>query len=129
TNPDTDSSADPSTDSDSDSDTNAPAPARRYRGNSWTEHEKLSLIATVGAHVAAVRAGTVAPVHDAALWVVLRDRLEAEHGIDRGAQACRMTWGRGLRERSGIDERFRKDPTRMATSLQKKAAGKKAAKN
>lgn len=106
--------------SDSD-DSDAPSPAKKTRGGTWTEHEKLCLIDVVGSHLAAVAAGSRAAVHDAALWDVIQGRLMAEHDVDRGAQACRMAWNRGLRERSGIDERLRPDPTRMATSLQKKA--------
>lgn len=115
-------SASPSSDSDTDSDdSDAPSPAKKTHNGTWTEHEKLCLIDVVASHLAAVTAGRRAAVHDAALWEVIQGRLRAEHDVDRGAQACRMTWNRGLRERSGIDERLRPDPGRMATSLQKKA--------
>ncbi|KFZ16284.1 hypothetical protein V501_02286 [Pseudogymnoascus sp. VKM F-4519 (FW-2642)] len=135
---DNDSDADVDTDSDSDtisgsgsgsdSDSDAaaaaaavtPAPAAR-RTTSWSEHEKNCLIAVMFAHADAVKAGRHPAVYDTALWAVVRRRLMAEHGIDRVPQACRMMWNRGLRELTGLDERLRRDPNRMATSLQKKA--------
>ncbi|KFZ11321.1 hypothetical protein V502_07600 [Pseudogymnoascus sp. VKM F-4520 (FW-2644)] len=114
-------SASPPSDSDTDDNSDAPSPAKKTRGGTWTEHEKLCLIDVVASHLAAVAAGSRAAVHDTALWDVIQGRLMAEHDVDRGAQACRMSWNRGLRERSGIDDRLRPDPARMATSLQKKA--------
>ncbi|OBT51847.1 hypothetical protein VE04_08007 [Pseudogymnoascus sp. 24MN13] len=137
---DTDNDSDADVDTDSDSDTisgsgsvgasdgaaaaaapaPAPAPAAR-RSTSWSEHEKNCLIAVMFAHAAAVKAGRHPAVYDTALWAVVRRRLMAEYGIDRVPQACRMMWNRGLRELTGLDERLRRDPNRMATSLQKKA--------
>ncbi|OBT87849.1 hypothetical protein VE02_02102 [Pseudogymnoascus sp. 03VT05] len=99
----------------------APAPATRRRTTTWTEHEKTCLIAVMVSHAAAVKAGTRAAIHDVRLWDVIQGRLVAEHGIDRLPQACRMVWNRELREKSGLDERVRGDPSRMATSLQRKA--------
>ncbi|OBT42084.1 hypothetical protein VE00_06564 [Pseudogymnoascus sp. WSF 3629] len=121
-------------DSDSDSDSDAaapplppppapapaPAPATR-RTTTWTEHEKTCLIAVMFSHADAVKAGRRRAVYDTALWALIRRQLMAEHGIDRVPQACRMTWNRGLRELTGLDERLRQDPNKMATSLQKKA--------
>ncbi|OBU01027.1 hypothetical protein VE01_00939 [Pseudogymnoascus verrucosus] len=137
---DTDNDSDADVDTDSDSDTisgsgsgsdsdgaaaaaapaPAPAPAAR-RSTSWSEHEKNCLIAVMFAHADAVKAGRHPAVYDTALWAVVRRRLMAEYGIDRVPQACRMMWNRGLRELTGLDERLRRDPNRMATSLQKKA--------
>lgn len=122
---DAESSASSSSDS-SDSDSSPSPPANQprpqpHRGGTWTESEKTSLIATMVTHMASVASGSCAAVYDTALWTVIRDQLWADHGVDRGAQACRMTWNRGLRERTGIDERLRPDPGRMATSLQRRA--------
>ncbi|OBT78331.1 hypothetical protein VF21_02222 [Pseudogymnoascus sp. 05NY08] len=128
---DADADSDTSSGSDSDSDTAAPAaapapapapaPATRRRTTTWTEHEKTCLIAVMVSHAAAVKAGARAAIHDVKLWDVIQGRLVAEHGIDRLPQACRMVWNRELREKSGLDERVRGDPSRMATSLQRKA--------
>lgn len=117
TDPDTD-------DADSSGDSGgSPAKKIRIRSGTWTEHEKACLIDVMVSHAAAVADGSRAAVYDTVLWELVERRLRAEHGVDRGAQACRMTWNRGLREFTGIDERRRPDPSRMATSLQKKAGG------
>ncbi|OBT62658.1 hypothetical protein VE03_07480 [Pseudogymnoascus sp. 23342-1-I1] len=107
----------------------APAPPRphphtRTRTGTWTPHDKNSLIAVMTSLAAGVAARTHAPVYDAALWEIVEHRLLAEHGVVRGAQACRMVWNRGLRKVTGIDERKRKDPGRLETSLQRKGKGR-----
>ncbi|KFY43585.1 hypothetical protein V494_01910, partial [Pseudogymnoascus sp. VKM F-4513 (FW-928)] len=129
TDTDTDADADidtSSSSSDSDSDSSAGSPATQTRtthtrNNTWTEREKDALVDVMTAYAAGVAAGTRPEVFDVALWGMVQAELRTEHGVDRKAQACRMTWGRGLRERTGIDERSRKDPKRLATSVQKKA--------
>jgi len=52
-------------------------------------------------------------------WELARVRLR-EQGFHRSAPATKMTWMRGLRERSGIDERRNKKMETLTTGLQKK---------
>ncbi|KFY12646.1 hypothetical protein V492_03754, partial [Pseudogymnoascus sp. VKM F-4246] len=123
TNTDADIDTNSSSDSGSDSSAGSPATQTRThtRNSTWTEREKDALVDVMTAYAAGVAAGTRPAVFDVALWGMVQAELRTGHGVDRKAQACRMTWGRGLRERTGIDERSRKDPKRMATSVQKKA--------
>jgi hypothetical protein len=115
-----------SSSSSSSSDSDPPRPAQRVRNRGWSDHEKECLIEVVRSHFDGVRAGDRKDVHDTGLWELVQARMVAEYGIDRGVQACRMTWNRGLREQTGIDERLRKDPNRMATSVQRKGGGGRA---
>jgi hypothetical protein len=51
------------------------------------------------------------------LWVLLVKRLEARHGVVKHAGAIRTQWQRNLRAVTGVDERRKQKPGRLATSL------------
>lgn len=79
----------------------------------WTEHEEDALIAVMGELVAEGSA------IGEARWELARVRLR-ERGVHRSAAATKMAWMRGLRERSGIDERRHKKMESLTTGLQRK---------
>lgn len=79
----------------------------------WSSHEEDALIAVMAELVAEGSAV------GEARWDLARVRLR-ERGIHRSAAATKMTWMRGLRERSGIDERRNKKMESLTTGLQRK---------
>lgn len=79
----------------------------------WSPPEEEALITIMGELVAeGLAEGEVR-------WDLARVRLK-ERGFHRSAPATKMTWMRGLRERSGIDERKTKKMEALTTGLQKK---------
>ncbi len=79
----------------------------------WSPLEEDALITIMGELVAeGLAEGEVR-------WELARVRLR-EQGFHRSAPATKMTWMRGLRERSGIDERRNKKMETLTTGLQKK---------
>jgi hypothetical protein len=79
----------------------------------WNSHEEDALIAVMGELVAeGIAIGE-------ARWDLARVRLR-ERGVHRSAAATKMAWMRGLRERSGIDERRSKKLESLTTGLQRK---------
>ena len=79
----------------------------------WSPPEEDALIAVMGELVAEGSA------IGEARWDLARVRLR-ERGVHRSAAATKMAWMRGLRERSGIDERRTKKMESLTTGLQKK---------
>lgn len=79
----------------------------------WSSHEEEALIAVMGELVAEESAV------GEARWDLARVRLR-QHGVHRSAAATKMAWMRGLRERSGIDERRSKKMESLTTGLQRK---------
>ena len=49
-------------------------------------------------------------------WVKVSQQM-ATHGYSRSAQAIKMIWGRGLREKTGIDERVIKKKGKMTVGV------------
>ena len=78
----------------------------------WTSYEIDSLITVMGN---LVREG-LNKDHEIR-WVIAAKELE-KYGVQRTPDAVKMIWMRGLRERSGIDERTAKKGRTMTTGLQ-----------
>ena len=98
----------------------AASAATTAKKGKWTTDEEYALVEVVRECVESGLSGE--PMWDAAL-----PKMQAR-GINRSIAAMKMTWCRGLREKSKIDERRRKDANNMKTAVQdgvKRPRGKK----
>jgi hypothetical protein len=93
-------------------------PGGKKNKGSWTAQEKAHLIQCV---IASNKAG----LSGEPLWSDVYPKMLAR-GINRPLGGMRMTWLRELREQVNIDERRRKNASKMKTAVQKSKKEKEA---
>jgi hypothetical protein len=68
-------------------------------------------------------------MRDEKLWAYMPEGLLRRHNIRRSLASCKYYWGRFGREKSGFDERIKKDPNNLSTSVQNRRRQLKSVKN
>ena len=66
---------------------------------------------------------------DEKLWAYMPEGLLRRHNIRRSLASCKYYWGRFGREKSGFDERIKKVPNNLSTSVQNRRRQLKSVKN